>query len=53
MDAVYFPFMVKISDRAPHLEYFTIGDHNRFYYWKRLDKEWVICDEAESRSSNP
>ena len=48
---VYFNFIVKISDGVPHLEYFTLLDHYQFRYWKRVGKEWVICDEAESPSS--
>ena len=28
--------------RAPHLEYFAMYDR----YWKRIDGEWVICDET-------
>jgi hypothetical protein len=51
-DAEYFPFIVKISDRVPHLEYFTIDDIG-IHYWKRVGKEWVVCDKAESTSSNP
>jgi hypothetical protein len=39
-------FVTKTSDRAPHLEYFAIW-HEERYYWKRIGREWVICDETE------
>ena len=48
-DTVYFPFIMKVSDQVPHLKYFTLHvDDFRFYYWKRVGKKWVVCDEAES-----
>jgi len=52
VDEAYFLFIVKISDRIPHLEYFTVRDIQS-HYRKRVGKEWVICNEAESLSSNP
>jgi hypothetical protein len=38
-------FIMKISDRVPHLEYFwmTPLDH----YYKRVGGELVICDEMK------
>ena len=39
-------FIMKVSDRAPHLEYLAkIITESR--YWKRVDGKWVICDKAE------
>jgi hypothetical protein len=52
VEAVDFPFIVKISDRVPHLEYFAICG-SQFDHWKRVGKEWVICDEEEFLSFNP
>jgi hypothetical protein len=39
-------FITKASDRAPHLEYFSILS-TKYRYWKRIGGEWVICDETE------
>jgi hypothetical protein len=39
-------FITKASDRAPHLEYFAMWQTND-HYWKRIDGQWVICDEKE------
>jgi hypothetical protein len=43
-------FIMKVSDRVPHLEYF----HLEYFsmpgfdpYYKRVDGELVICDEIE------
>ena len=49
-EKVYFPFIVKISDRVPHLEYFTLCGYNP---WKRVGKEWVSCYEAGTPSYKP
>jgi hypothetical protein len=41
-------FIMKVSDRVPHLEYFSmplIG-----HYYKRVGGELVICDEMEHPS---
>jgi hypothetical protein len=38
-------FIMKASDRAPHLEYLANLDAAK--YWKRVGGEWIICDEAE------
>jgi hypothetical protein len=42
-------FIAKVSDRAPHLEYFAIW-RSKYRYWKRIGGEWVICDKAEFSS---
>jgi hypothetical protein len=39
------PFIMKVSDRVPHLEYFSIPHHKRYY--KRVGGELVICDRTE------
>jgi hypothetical protein len=39
------PFILKISDRAPHLEYFSISPLNDYY--KRVGGRLVVCDEEE------
>jgi hypothetical protein len=38
-------FTMEVSDRAPHLEYFSIPalDH----YYKRVGGELVVCDQTE------
>jgi hypothetical protein len=40
-------FIMKASDRAPHLEYLANLDGDESQYWKRVGGEWVICDEEE------
>ena len=45
----YLPFIKKISDRAPKLEYvgvFKYG-YKELHGSKRVSGEWVLCDEAE------
>ena len=39
------PFIMKVSDRAPHLEYFSIPHLKRYY--KRVGRELVVCDRTE------
>jgi hypothetical protein len=39
-------FITKAFDRAPHLEYFATV-HTKDRYWKRIGREWVVCDETE------
>jgi hypothetical protein len=43
----YLPLITEMSNRAPHLEQFTIFD-NRRRFWKRVRGEWVFCGEEES-----
>jgi hypothetical protein len=38
-------FIMKASDRVPHLEYFSIPHFN--HYYKRVGGELVICDQTE------
>ena len=45
------PFVTQVSDRAIHLEYFTMEHIDIDHHWKRVRGEWVICDEAEYSSS--
>ena len=40
-------FIMKASDRAPHLEYLANLEGDKSLYWKRVGGEWVICDDAE------
>jgi hypothetical protein len=42
----YLPYIMEVSDRAPHLEFFAIFE-GKDYYAKRVCGKWVICDEAE------
>jgi hypothetical protein len=39
------PFIMRVSDRVPHLEYFSMPplDH----YYKRIGGKLVICDRTE------
>jgi hypothetical protein len=39
------PFILKVSDRAPHLEYFSILPLNDFY--KRVGGKLVVCDAKD------
>jgi hypothetical protein len=39
------PFILKVSDRAPHLEYFSIPLLDDYY--KRVGGKLVVCDEEE------
>ena len=38
-------FVLRVSDQAPHLEYFAIPYLD--YAVKRVGGEWVNCDETE------
>jgi hypothetical protein len=42
----YLPFIMRVSDRAPQLEYFAIFE-SQFHYWKRVRGEWTVCSEEE------
>jgi hypothetical protein len=42
-----FPFVRTVTDRAPHLEYFSVSWGEDNYHWKRVHGEWVTCNEAE------
>jgi hypothetical protein len=39
------PFILEVSDRVPHLEYFSIPPVN--IYSKRVGGRLVVCDEDE------
>ena len=39
------PFILKVSDRVPHLEYFSIPFFDNYY--KRVGGRLVVCDEKE------
>ena len=43
------PFILKVSDRAPHLEYFSIPLLNNYY--KRVGGKLVVCDKNGFPSS--
>ena len=38
-------FVMKVSDRVPHLEYFSMPPFK--HYYKRVGGELVICDRSE------
>jgi hypothetical protein len=38
-------FILKVSDRVPHLKYFSIPRPN--HYYKRVGGKLVVCDENE------
>ena len=38
-------FIMKVSDRVPHLEYLSVSHLN--HYYKRVGGELVICDRTE------
>jgi hypothetical protein len=42
-------FIMKVYDRVPHLEYFSMPRLK--HYYKRVGGEWVICDRTEFPSS--
>ena len=42
-----FSLIMEASDRAPHLEYLARICDLEDTHWKRIDGEWVICDEEE------
>jgi hypothetical protein len=42
---IYLPLITKISDQAPHIEYFAIIDSGN-HYWKRDRGGWKIGDDA-------
>jgi hypothetical protein len=39
------PFILKVSDRVPHLEYFSIPLLNNYY--KQVGGRLVVCNENE------
>ena len=41
------PFVRKITDRAPHLEYFAFRWGTDLYGLKQVHGEWVPCNSAE------
>ena len=41
----HLPFITRVSNRAPKLEYFTIYDC-KSHYWKQVRGEWVLSDDA-------
>jgi hypothetical protein len=56
----YIPYITKASSHAPHLESITIyhghnhaphlktvDGRNRAFRFKRVDANWVVCDEDE------
>jgi hypothetical protein len=43
----YLPYITEVSDRAPHLELFSIFEGRSHLYVKRVCGKWVICGEAE------
>jgi hypothetical protein len=44
----YLRYITKASHRAPHLEFFTIRySDNYAFRCKRVNANWVVCDEAE------
>jgi hypothetical protein len=40
---MHLPYVMKVSDRAPHIEYFSVRT-SLWHYWKRVHGEWVICE---------
>jgi hypothetical protein len=42
----YLPFIMKVSNRSPSLEYMAIFDGD-FHYSKRVCGAWVLCDDSE------
>ena len=47
----YLQYITKASNRAPQLESFTIHRDNDYTVrCKRVNENWVVCDEAENPS---
>jgi hypothetical protein len=45
----YIRYITKLSDRAPHLEYFTAdGGFGRKIHCKRVNRKWVECDVTQT-----
>ena len=40
-------FVRKVTDQAPHLEYFAVLWDVNVYHWKRVHGEWAPCNRAE------
>jgi len=40
---MHLPYVKKVSERAPHIEYFSICT-SLWHYWKRVNGEWIICE---------
>jgi hypothetical protein len=44
----YLRYITKASYQAPQLDFFTIQDSPEFTFrFKRVDANWVVCDEDE------
>jgi hypothetical protein len=41
----YLPFITRVSNRAPKLEYFVIFN-GKCHYKKLARGDWVLCDDA-------
>ena len=41
------PFIMKVSDRVPHIEYFSMSHLDHYFYYKRVGGKLVICDQTE------
>jgi hypothetical protein len=46
-ELAYLPFVRKVTDRAPHLEYFAVNWSANLYGLKQVHGEWVPCNSAE------
>jgi hypothetical protein len=42
-----FPLVRTVTDRAPHLEYFSVSCDGGDHYWKQVCGEWAPCNKAE------
>jgi hypothetical protein len=42
----FLPFIMGVSNRALHLEYFALSG-DTLHCWERVGEEWVICDKIE------
>jgi hypothetical protein len=43
----YLRYITKTTHQAPHLEFFTIHNHNYTFRHKRINENWIVCDEDE------
>jgi hypothetical protein len=46
-EQAYLPFVRKVTDRAPNLEYFAVKWSASIHSLKQVHGEWVPCNSAE------
>ena len=43
----YLQYITRATHQAPHLQFFTIDRFGPAFRCKRVNANWVVCDDAE------